>query len=204
MDSPPRSLYDREYYETNCEGFDKSVDELSPRLIHFETWIAPRLNGVVLDIGCGRGELSIRSARLPTVGGVISVDYSYDAITMLMERLKKEDRETQRKIIQICDDIDNILQYLDLKFSHVIAFDVVEHIYPDQVTKLFTRLSNKLIPAGKIYIITPLSEAIPNERHVWLARTPQDLFRLIPSNFDCVHVGPSGSGEDHLFEITKR
>lgn len=202
--SPPRDLYDRHYYETSCEGFDKDVDELSPRLVHFETWIAPRLEGVVLDIGFGRGELSIRSARLPKVSGVISIDYSYDAVIMFMERLKQEPKEIQRKIIQVCDDIENILQYLDLKISHIIAFDVVEHIYPDQVTRLFTRLAERMTQNGKVYVVTPLSNAVPNERHVWLARTPQDLFNLIPPDFECAHVGPSGSGEDHLFEITRK
>lgn len=202
--SPPRNLYDREYYETSCEGFDKDVNELSPRLAHFETWIAPYLQGIVLDIGFGRGELSIRSARLPKVEGVISIDYSYDAVIMFMERLKQEQQDIQRKIIQICDDVENILQYLNFKISHIIAFDVIEHIYPDQVTRLFTRLADRMVSGGKVYVVTPLSEAVPNERHVWLARTPQDLFNLIPSDFQCSHIGSSGSGEDHLFEIIRR
>jgi len=202
--SPPRNLYDRHYYETSCEGFENSIEVLGPRLRHFETWIAPRIGGVVLDIGFGRGELSIRAARLPNVVGVISIDYSYDAVVMFMERLKHEPAEIQGKIIQICDDIENILQYLNLTLSHVIAFDVIEHIYPDQVTRLFSHLYDRMGSGGKVYVVTPLSNEVLNERHVWLARTPDDLFKLIPVSFDCTHVGPSGSGEDHLFEITKR
>ncbi len=202
--SPPRNLYDRHYYETSCEGFDNNIEQLSPRLKHFETWVSTQISGTILDIGFGRGELSIRAARLPTVLNIISIDYSYDAMIMFMERLKVEPVHVQNKIIQICGDIDNIIQYLNLSISHVVAFDVVEHIYPDQVTKLFTNLSDKMISDGKVFVVTPLSEAIPNERHVWLARTPSDLFKLIPSSFDCTHIGPSGSGEDHLFEIKRK
>jgi len=202
--SPPRGLYDRHYYETSCEGFENNVESLSPRLKNFEHWIAPRISGVVLDLGFGRGELSIRAARLPQVDGVLSIDYSYDAVIMFMEWLKQESLETQRKIIQICDDIENILQYLNLTISHVIAFDVVEHIYPDQVTRLFTRLADRMTSGGKVYVVTPLSDAVPNERHVWLARVPDDLFKLIPATFSCAHIGLSGSGEDHMFEITRK
>lgn len=203
--SPPPELYDIDYYKNSCEGYADDVNQLSQRLSHFDTWVKPVIDGYVLDIGHGRGELSIHSARMSNVNNVTAIDYSHDAAVMFMEHLKKQPIDVKRKITQICGDIDIVLPCLNMVFSHVIAFDVVEHIYPIQVIRLFNNLAERMPSGGKIFIITPLSHAVPNERHVWLAKTPDDLFDLVQQEqFACKYVKYSGSGEDHLFEITKR
>lgn len=203
--SPPPELYDTNYYNTSCEGHNYTIDNPSPRLAKFDSWVAPHLGNAVLDLGYGRGELSIKAARLPTVGGVVSIDYSIDATKLFMDNLLREPIPVRRKIIQIYGDIDRILPHINIQFTSVIAFDVIEHIYPEQVRRLFDVLSGKVIPTGSVFVVTPLSTNTPNERHVWLAKQPADLFGLVNANyFSCAYVGYAGSGEDHMFQFTRK
>jgi len=201
--SPPRSLYDAEYYETSCEGFDHSVDNPSPRLACYDSWIKPQLSGGnVADIGFGRGEFTIKTARLPHIDKVWSFDYSPAAGRMLLENLEKEP-ELGEKINIILSDFVEILPQLDVMFNNVIMFDVIEHIYPDQI-KFVTETLDQLMPYnGKIFLSTPLSKEPCNERHVWMASTVEELQAMFPSSIRVTHKGYSGVGEENWFEAVK-
>lgn len=200
--SPPRHLYDANYYETSCEGFDHTTDTPSPRLAWFDSWIKPHLKGVVADVGFGRGELTIKMARMPEIQSVWAFDYSPAASRFLIEKLEKEPNLSEKIVVMVVDFV-NMLQHLTTKFDHVVAFDVIEHIYPDQIRFFLKNMTDRLPVGGKIFASTPLSVQPCNERHVWMAKTPKDLQELCPSNLVCAHVGYSGVGEEHRFEFTK-
>lgn len=195
--------YDENYYKKACEGDKYSIDSLSPRLRHFEDWIAPQLEGTVFDIGFGRGELTIRSARLLQVNCVVAFDFSIDASIILINNLKQESELTRSKIWIVSADIDFILPHLSLRCQHVILFDVIEHLYPDQIKRLLRRLVSRLDLGGKVYISTPISKECTDAEHVWLARNPDDLKKLCPAGLSFLDRGWAGIGEDHLFELER-
>lgn len=200
--SPPRQLYDANYYLTSCEGFETTTDKPSPRLAWFDSWIKPHLHGTVADIGFGRGELTIKMARMPNVQSVWAFDYSPAATRFLIEKLEKEPVLSEKIVVMLVDFV-NMLKHLTIKFDHIVAFDVIEHIYPDQIKFVLQNLTDRLPVGGKIFVSTPLSRQPCNERHVWMAGTPQDLQNLCPSNLISKHVGYSGVGEENRFEMTK-
>jgi predicted RNA methylase len=198
MVSPSRKLYDHDYYESSCEGFDRSVDDLSPRLSKFTDWIAPQLNGVVADVGFGRGELSIHAARMPEVDRVFSFDYSLDATIIFMQNLQREPEWVVDKVTVIVDDVVTMPK-LDFEFDYVMAIDVIEHLYFEQLVRFMEFLTSAT--KHKIFVSTPLTKAEPNERHVWLAEKMDDLLKILPVGWGYTYLGYAGSGEDHFFEF---
>jgi len=73
---------------------------------------------------------------------------------------------------------------------------------PNDIVTIFKHAARLIPKGGKIFAITPVTQAPPNERHVWLARKPDDLKQFCP-DFDFKCLGHTGSGEDHKFEFTK-
>jgi len=202
MKSPPRTLYDIEYYKSSCEGFDFTIDNPSPRLKIYDTWIGPQIEGVVADIGFGRGELSIKTARNPKVKSVWAFDYSYDAGKLFMESLEKEPKLSDKVAIIIADFVD-FLPHLDVAFDNIIMFDVIEHIYPEQIKTVTDQFNKKLKVGGKIFLSTPLSAEPCNERHVWMAKNLPELQAMFPNEIVVSHKGYSGVGDENWFEAIK-
>jgi cyclopropane fatty-acyl-phospholipid synthase-like methyltransferase len=93
-----------------------------------------------------------------------------DWINILKKNDKDFEKETKKPHVEetvfVINDpnIKNYEDEFDIKYSHVIAFDVIEHIYPEQIARLFKTLSNRMVQGGKMFIVTPLSEVAPNER----------------------------------------
>jgi len=197
-------LYDAKYYETSCEGFEShyDTDTPSPRLAHFDSWIKPQIRGTVADIGFGRGELTIKMARMDTISSVWAYDYSPAAARFLIEKLEKEPLLSEKIIVMLVDFV-NMLQHMTTKFDNIVAFDVIEHIYPDQIRFVLKNLTDRLPIDGKIFVSTPLSSQPCNQRHVWMAKTPAELQAMCPPNLKSTHVGYAGVGEENLFEMIK-
>jgi cyclopropane fatty-acyl-phospholipid synthase-like methyltransferase len=202
----PRSLYDEAYYKTNCEGWELPPGQLSKRLKSYEGWVDKELDKApgqtVIDLGFGRGEISIVLSRHPNVKKVLAIDYSLAAGHFLLS-LMRDAKAVLDKIDVIITDASQFLRLLkDTEINHIVAFDVIEHLVPNDIVTIFRHAARLMPKDGKIFVITPVTQAPPNERHVWLARKPEDL-RQFGVGFDFRHLGFTGSGEDHKFEFTK-
>lgn len=196
-----RSLYDKNYYKTSCEGYNNSVDNLSTRLGNFFKIVGPQLYGTVSDIGFGRGELSIRAARLDNVKKVYAYDYSLDAAEIFISSLKKEPEHIIDKISITVDDI--LDSYDTIAFSNFFMMvDVIEHLPFNGLKRLINDICD--LTTDKIFVSTPISNAKCNERHVWLARSKDDVASLLPWDWECNYLGPAGIGEDHFFEFKRK
>lgn len=161
----------------------------------------------VMDLGFGRGEISLKLAQHPNVKRVIAIDYSPAAGKILLSHLQNNDT-LANKIDVIISDASHFLSLLGIPIiDHIVAFDVIEHLMVYDIIMVFRHAARLLPKGGKIFVITPLSQYATNERHVWLARKPEDLGQFSVGQFgvgfDFRYLGYAGSGEDHKFEFTK-
>lgn len=156
--SPKRvspKLYTKKYYLEDCSGYDlfkKTVgDSLDDRLQKIIT-LLPNLNHAkILDIGCGRGELSIYLAK--NGNRVLGIDYSKNAIDLANTALSHQSREIRSRLEFRHLDIHD-LDKLDQTFDLIVCTEVWEHIYPDEQDDLLKSARSLLLPSGQIFIHT--------------------------------------------------
>lgn len=123
-----------------------SVEKEILDLLNFE-------NAIILDIGFGRGE-AIRYCLENGAKFVLGVDFSDAALEIANLTLKGYPRHKYRLIN------DDILKFLSFNkevysFTHIIMFDVIEHIPRNEVNKILPKLSKMLCSGGGLIIHTP-------------------------------------------------
>lgn len=142
--------YSRAYYLHDCGGYDvfresqgKRVDQ---RLTDLCQLVHPQAGEQILDIGCGRGELSYALAK--SGAEVTGVDYSGDAIALALETYT--DRPVNLRYLRA-----DIFQMPDLEtYDKLVMADVVEHIEQPVLEQIFEKLRNSLSPKGLLVIHT--------------------------------------------------
>jgi len=146
-------LYNRDYYLTDCDGYeDYTKGRLNlkrhQRVINFA-----ELSGSekILDVGCGRGELSYQCALRGCK--VVAIDYSEDAIILTKETVSKLPNKLQENIDVKLMDVVNI--NLKDKFDVIFMVDLVEHLYDWQLEILFNKTKDLLKTNGRMIIQTP-------------------------------------------------
>ena len=189
--------YDEAYFLGSCEGYvEFAASEgahLSRRLSQaFE--VAEVMPGMlVLDVGCGRGEILRHCARLGA--RAYGVDYAPVALRMAWG-LAMADEET-RGAMGVYQANAKRLPFPAASFDRVLMFDLVEHLHPWELDQALAEARRVLRPNGRLIIHTA-----PNvwyDRYAYplvrLARTlmrqgaryPKDPRAIIPANLD-VHV----------------
>jgi 2-polyprenyl-3-methyl-5-hydroxy-6-metoxy-1,4-benzoquinol methylase len=83
-----KNFYNRDYYLKNCGGYEqfkrnKGIILDDPRLLTAYYIADPHVGKKILDIGCGRGELSYALARAGA--DVMGIDYSASAVKIAKE-----------------------------------------------------------------------------------------------------------------------
>jgi 2-polyprenyl-3-methyl-5-hydroxy-6-metoxy-1,4-benzoquinol methylase len=135
--------YDENYFLTDCGGYDTFKRsrgmQLDERLCTIFALVNPRPGEKILDVGCGRGELS--HALSGSGASVVGIDYSESAVTIAR---KSFSGNTTGKLHYICDDF--LRHDFTGQFDKVIAADFIEHIdqaYLDQVLKKISLIVGK-------------------------------------------------------------
>ncbi len=147
-----QSLYSEAYYLHDCGGYEvfnqSNGRQMDGRLHAVYALVSPQAGDHILDVGCGRGELSY---RLHLSGAdVMGVDYSQQAIQIANDhygRIKKENLQF------ICKDIME-LDKADFQWNKIVMADVVEHIEQPVLEKLFHKISDILTEDGVLVIHT--------------------------------------------------
>lgn len=206
------SSYTASYYLTDCGGYrifnatgGKQIDwHLSDTLM----LIDPKPGEKILDIGCGRGELSYALAK--TGADVTGVDYSSAAIDIANRTFKADGGMPSLRFVK--QDIF-LMEGLGT-YDKMVMTDVVEHIEQDVLEKIFEKLSHSLSPNGVLVIHTApnleyyshtypkcveLAERVgcflPKEPRSYYERlmhineqTPDGLRQALERYFSCVQV----------------
>lgn len=149
-----QAVYTEEYFLTDCGGYQsyrrhggRILDDA--RLQAVATIASQRPRGRVLDLGCGRGELSYYLARRGYA--VTALDYSADAIA-LAKRCFAGETELLERVEFVCGDA--LRAPLEGPYDLVVASDVIEHLMPDENAALYGRLAGLLGHDGLLVIHT--------------------------------------------------
>jgi 2-polyprenyl-3-methyl-5-hydroxy-6-metoxy-1,4-benzoquinol methylase len=147
-----RHAYTSEYYLTDCGGYQQYRETGGKRLtderpIGVAAIAGLRTCGRVLDLGCGRGELAYYFAGLGHA--VTAVDYSQDAIR-LAEQTFVGDPELRSRVELLCESVSSLR--LRGEYEVVVASDVVEHLLPDELDRMYRDVFEHLSQTG-IFVV---------------------------------------------------
>ena len=169
----PAQIYTEEYYTTCCDGYDMfSVSlgrQLPLRLLEPLRLANLKPNSLVLDVGCGRGELIYHLARSGHTA--VGLDYAPQGVKIARDALGViADFETKLHLGL------NLANAKHLPFSTnsvdgVFMLDVVEHLFPAELDSVLREIHRVLKPQGRLIIHT-----MPN---TWYYTLGYPLYRLV-------------------------
>ena len=143
------SSYTKTYYMNDCGGYEVFKQSngmmLDNRLGTTYTLVNPQSGERILDVGCGRGELTYALSR--TGANVVGIDYSKDAIQIATSTYPLEDN-----CQFICNDIFKMSN--SDTFDKIVMADIVEHIEQDILEEIFFKIASLLRPHGVLVIHT--------------------------------------------------
>ncbi len=151
----PSTLYTEEYFLTACEGYDEfnasEGEHLSRRLsAAFElAEITPGM--LILDVGCGRGEILRHCAQLGATA--YGIDYAEVAVNMSQKVIEPLEGITPGKT-GVSQADAKTLPFATGSFDRVLMFDVVEHLHPWELHQAMLEVGRVLKPDGRFIIHT--------------------------------------------------
>lgn len=167
--------YSEDYYLHDCEGFDvfgeSRGSRLSPRLTRALELAATEPGQRVLDIGCGRGEITLHGALRGAFA--LGVDYSAAAVALAGRTVAGQ---TDRRVRAGVARMD--ATHLGLPaatFDTVLMLDFVEHLYPHELERAFDEALRVLRPGGRLIIHTSPNRVF---EHVIYPRYVRHVHRL--------------------------
>lgn len=151
-------VYDREYF-----GSFSKDDYLRQRkgLNHLQ----PKKGELILDIGCGCGEIVAQCRKLGA--NAVGLDYSQAAVEI--------SRETVNDGVIIRASATH-LPFLDETFDKVVTLDVLEHLSKEDTLKYLSEIRRVLKIGGMLLLHTPSRWEKFREKLLWL---PNLIYNLL-------------------------
>ena len=159
-----REQYTADYYLKDCGGWETFERHRAHRLENgrlqslFDLAMLTK-PGRLLDLGCGRGEITYQAARRGVQ--VTAVDYSSAAIEIAKTCFEGEP-ELEKKVEWIKGSAADLK--LRGEYDVVVAGDLVEHLSPAELDRVYALVRRHLAPAGRLIVHT-----YPN---LWFYRYP--------------------------------
>lgn len=151
----PPAVYTREYYLTDNSGFalwhETGGSKLEPRHQYAFAQAKVTAKDVVLDYGCGRGEIVLHSAL--SGARVVGVDYSQAAIELSRETIRHAGL-SENDGLQIFLLDGNQLPFADGTFTRIFFLDVIEHLTGGEVSTILQEFERVLSPQGRLILHT--------------------------------------------------
>lgn len=148
-------IYDKNFYLSLCLGseeYKKSKGgKLHPRVLNLLKKINVNKKMRVLDIGCGRGDITMFLAK--NAKECIGIDYSKDAIEIANSTKKIYPKNIQEKSKFYVMDAKK-MNFPDSYFDVVVSIDVLEHLYKEEAEISMKEISRVLRKNGVLFLRT--------------------------------------------------
>ncbi len=145
----PPEVYSRDYFLHARQGSDEFVRSGGAELSSIHTKLLglarPGPGRKILDVGCGCGELVIHAALRGAEA--TGLDYAEAAIELAREAAVRQGVAPRFVLGDVADLPDE-------RFDAILMADVVEHLTPEQLSRLYRDLGERLAPGGEIIIHT--------------------------------------------------
>lgn len=169
------SEYSEDYFLTDCDGHAEYAvgkgTALSRRLAAVWHYLRVRPGMRVLDLGCGRGEVTVQCGLAGAQA--VGVDYSPAGIGLAREAIRHAEGLNQTGWVRPRLAIGNAksLPFRDNMFDRAVMSDLVEHLYPDELATALAEIHRVLMPGGELLVHT-----MPN---LWYYRVGYPIFRAV-------------------------
>jgi SAM-dependent methyltransferase len=149
-----RSAYTKDYYLMDCGGYEAFKRTFGATLEDSRLEAMAKLAGAgrgnrALDLGCGRGELSLELARRGFE--VTAIDYSQSAIAIAGEAIGRNPNFSS-SISLICDDVN--AAEIRGQYAIAVAADLIEHMKASELDTLYQRVAEHLARGGRFIVHT--------------------------------------------------
>ena len=187
-------VYDDAYYRRGCMGAEEwsATGGRDPHPVYRGVLALAgfRPGMVVVDVGCGRGEL-VALAAVDGAARAIGLDYAGSAVALARETLEVHgvaDRAEVHLVDARRSPVDDHVADL------VTLVDVVEHLSPDELHATLLECRRMLRPGGRVFVHTmpnrtiytvtwPVLRAVARVRgHRWPADPRNDAERAMHVN----------------------
>ena len=148
--------YTSDYYLRDCGGYEHWHDSRGAQLDARLQAVADAAMAIgvprkVVDLGAGRGELSAYFAK--NGADVTAIDYSSDAEKLIAETVDQHEA-ARRRVVVVRGSVTDATAYSD-EYDLAVAADIVEHLAPHELDKMYEIVSEKLkISLGSLVIHT--------------------------------------------------
>lgn len=132
-----------QFYDSLNEGAD--YDGLCAVICKYFTEYG-LTQGIVADLGCGTGEMSLRLAQKGY--DLIAVDASADMLNELLD--KKQQAGLGNEILALCQPLEQLDLYGTIQGA-VSLFDTVNHIEPENLARAFQRVG-LFMESGGVFV----------------------------------------------------
>lgn len=154
------SIYTKEYFLHHCSTLDEK-GKINKRFRKLFENINIDKNKKILDLGCGRGDLSIFLAKKGS--DVIGIDYSKNAIEIANEKLFRENNFKGKLKFYLMDA--KKISFEENEFDIVVSIDLFEHLYPEELEVVSKKISYVLKKDGLLLVHTEPNRLYLNFTH---------------------------------------
>lgn len=149
-----RQVYTKNYYIQECSGFDSYKKHQGkilevPRLHAVAAIASLKKQGCMLDLGCGRGEITFYFAQKGFA--VTAIDYSSNSIELAKKCFDGEELIKSRVKFH-CGNVCTVP--LQGQYDLAVASDIICHLSFTELDTLYRRIANHLKPDGLFVIHT--------------------------------------------------
>jgi cyclopropane fatty-acyl-phospholipid synthase-like methyltransferase len=151
MKTPDSKHYSKEYF-LSTEGIDYFKKGLiSPKFKQAVNMAKLKAGMKILDIGCGRGDIVLASAKKSVYS--FGIDYAHDAIE-IAKAAKQSLPDNTTSFFLVHQASGGALPFKESTFDKIFFLDVAEHLSPADLLQCFKECKRTLKEDGELIIHT--------------------------------------------------